>query len=55
MVDRADLLVDPPGDFDLGVRVRPLQESTIDIAGQHLVAEPQIPAEAQHIIDEVTH
>ena len=35
--------------------LRPLQEITVDIAGQHLVAQPQIPADAQQIIDEVTH
>ena len=35
--------------------LRPLQEITIDITGQHLVAQPQIPAYAQQIIDKVTH
>jgi hypothetical protein len=35
--------------------LRPLQEITVDIAGQYLVAQPQIPAEAQQIIHDVTH
>lgn len=35
--------------------LRPLQEITIDITGQHLIAQPQIPAYAQQIIDKVTH
>ena len=35
--------------------LRPLREVTIDIAGQSLTAQPQVPADAQDIIDRVTH
>ena len=35
--------------------LRPLREVTIDVAGHALTAQPQVPAEAQQIIDRVTH
>lgn len=35
--------------------LRPLQEVTITVAGQPIAARPQIPADAQELIDRVTH
>ena len=35
--------------------LRPLQDVTISIAGQPVAARPQIPAQAQELIDRVTH
>ena len=35
--------------------LRPLQHVTINIAGQPVIAEPQIPAEAQQLLDALTH
>ena len=35
--------------------LRPLQHVTINIAGQPVIAEPQIPAEAQRLLDALTH
>jgi hypothetical protein len=35
--------------------LRPLRHVTIDIAGQSLTAQPQVPIDAQEIIDRVTH
>jgi len=35
--------------------LRPLQEITISVAGQSIAAQPQIPPEAQEIIDRTTH
>jgi len=35
--------------------LRPLQEITITVAGQPITAQPQIPVEAQELIDRVTH
>ncbi len=35
--------------------LHPLQEITITLAGQSIAAQPQIPPEAQELIDRVTH
>ena len=35
--------------------LRPLQEITITLAGQTITAQPQIPTDAQKLIDRVTH
>lgn len=35
--------------------LRPLQEITVSVAGKSIAAQPQIPPEAQELIDRVTH